>query len=696
MNTKVLRALSVFALVLVAVLALAGIALAQDTGADGTGGGTVVAEGLNGPMGVLVDPNGDVWAVDSGLGGDEPVDVFSPEAGGVVSGTYGSTSRIVKISVADGSMTEVATVPGYGVPMAGASGGSRLALLDGALYVSVSDWDSQPGNDPPEGIATIMSVAEDGTTAIVHDDWAWEVENNVYGVVYHAHPYGLTPDPDGGVLWVADAGANAVYTLDPASGEVVVQAVMEPLPGVFPRPDYDGQMLTDPVPTAVAFKDGAPYVSLLSGAPFVPGSAKVLALGEDGAISDYATGLTMIIDMRTGPDGELYAVSFGMSGEQGFVPNSGSIIRVAEGDASEVVASGLSFPSSIDFDADGNAYVTLNAVGAPGSGLVVKLDGLTEAEGTPLGEIMAAMAPPPEAGATEAVTDTAALTETAATTETAAEGEAEATPEAAPAAEPGSLDIVDTAVAAGNFNTLASALVERGLAETLKGEGPFTVFAPDDGAFQALPLADRIGLYRDPEALTGVLLGHVVEGEYRAADLTDGMTLTSLQGTPLAITVDGDKVLVNGVEVTSPDVEASNGIIHVIAGVLLPAAEGAEAGPEAPPAEEAAATEVVTETAGAEATAAMTATEVVATEAVTETAGAEATEAVTGTVEAEAAPAEAAPAEAAPAETPAEPAPETLPTTGASTSNGAQTLAVTGLVLLALVATAYVTRRKTA
>jgi sugar lactone lactonase YvrE len=80
----------------------------------------------------------------------------------------------------------------------------------------------------------------------------------------------------------------------------------------------------------------------------------------------------MLTDLRMGPDGNLYAVQFGLFTEQGPQPNSGAIVRVQEGDASEVVMDGLSFPTSIDFDAEGNAYVTINGVGAPGSGQVVK------------------------------------------------------------------------------------------------------------------------------------------------------------------------------------------------------------------------------------------------------------------------------------------------------------------------------------
>jgi sugar lactone lactonase YvrE len=141
----------------------------------------------------------------------------------------------------------------------------------------------------------------------------------------------------------------------------------------------------DPVPTAVAFDDaGNAYVSLLSGYPFIPGSAKIVRVTPEGEISDYATGLTMPTDLQRGPDGELYAVQFGMFTEQGPAPNAGSLVRVKEGTASEVVVSGLSFPTSLAFDQDGNAYVTINGLGAPGSGAVMRFDGLTSMPGEPL------------------------------------------------------------------------------------------------------------------------------------------------------------------------------------------------------------------------------------------------------------------------------------------------------------------------
>jgi hypothetical protein len=159
-------------------------------------------------------------------------------------------------------------------------------------------------------------------------------------------------------------------------------------------------MEADPVPTGVAFDPaGNVYVSHLPGFPFLPGSAKVVKVTPAGQVSDYATGLTMLTDLRNGPDGNMYAVQIGVFTEQGPTPNSGAIIRVKEGDASEVVLSGLSFPTSVDFNAAGDAYVTINGIGAPGSGEVVMYSDLTSQAGTPL----ASAAPAQPAPAAEAL-----------------------------------------------------------------------------------------------------------------------------------------------------------------------------------------------------------------------------------------------------------------------------------------------------
>ena len=129
-------------------------------------------------------------------------------------------------------------------------------------------------------------------------------------------------------------------------------------------------------------------------------------------------------------------------------------------------------------------------------------------------------------------------------------------------------DIVDTAVAAGSFKTLATALQAAGLVETLKGKGPFTVFAPTDEAFAKIPKADLDALLKDKAKLTSVLTYHVVPGAVMAKDVKAGMVKT-VQGSDLTLATTGG-VTVNGAKVTKADIKASNGVIHVIDTVLMP------------------------------------------------------------------------------------------------------------------------------
>lgn len=394
------RWLAVLALIL--GLAPMQALFAQD---DSMTQGEVVAEGLNGPMGVLIDPNGDLWVVDSGLGGETEVEGFD-FTGQAITGNYGPTARIVKVSLADGVMAEVATLTSMSNGMEN-EGGSRLALLDGVLYATGAGWHPavipSTAEAPLPGTGSLWRIEADGTVSEASPLWQLERDNNPVSAEVDTHPYGLLAGPDGN-LWVADAGMNALLKVDPATGAAEIAATFAPIPGVFPNPNYDNEMLTDAVPTGVAVADGAIYVSYLSGGPFIPGSAKVVAVAEDGMVSDYATGLTMLTDLRTGPDGALYATQFGLFTEQGPVPGSGAVIRIQPGDASEVVVPGLMFPTSLDFNADGDAFVTVNGVGAPGSGQVVKFAGLTSMAGTPIAEVMAVMAPPAEDAATSEAT----------------------------------------------------------------------------------------------------------------------------------------------------------------------------------------------------------------------------------------------------------------------------------------------------
>ncbi|MFP5411498.1 MAG: fasciclin domain-containing protein [Gammaproteobacteria bacterium] len=130
-------------------------------------------------------------------------------------------------------------------------------------------------------------------------------------------------------------------------------------------------------------------------------------------------------------------------------------------------------------------------------------------------------------------------------------------------------DIVDTAVGAGSFNTLVKAVQAAGLVETLKGPGPFTVFAPTDEAFAKLPAGTLENLLKDKEALAKVLTYHVVPGKVMAADVKPGEAKT-VQGQSVKLSAEGGKVMVDGATVTAADVVASNGVIHVIDKVILP------------------------------------------------------------------------------------------------------------------------------
>jgi uncharacterized surface protein with fasciclin (FAS1) repeats len=135
-----------------------------------------------------------------------------------------------------------------------------------------------------------------------------------------------------------------------------------------------------------------------------------------------------------------------------------------------------------------------------------------------------------------------------------------------------SQDIVDTAIAAGDFNTLVAAVQAAGLVDTLKGDGPLTVFAPTDEAFAALP-AGTVESLLEPENLAklqAILSYHVIPGNVMASDVADGTSAATVQGSSVAFVVADGSVKVNGATVTAADITASNGVIHVIDTVLLP------------------------------------------------------------------------------------------------------------------------------
>jgi sugar lactone lactonase YvrE len=336
-------------------------------------GPATVASGLNGPMGVTVEPDGTIWVVDSGLAGDGTLMFPDLETHELSPMPYGESARLVRVSP-DGTQSDMATMPSlhFGEEFLGAS---RVVAVGDAVYITSGEWGEGLEIDRPAHMAALVRY-QDGELTDVATTWPIERDENPAGALVETHPYGLTEGPNG-MLWLADAAGNTLFRIDPASGDMDLIAVFEALPGPIPNPARDNAMEIEPVPTAVAFDaSGGMYVSLLPGVPFLPGSAKVVKVTEDGAVSDYATDLTMLTDLQAGPDGNLYAVSMGVFTEQGPTPNSGSVIRIGEGTTSEPVLTGLSFPTGLAFAANGDAYVTINGVGPPESGEVVKYSAL--------------------------------------------------------------------------------------------------------------------------------------------------------------------------------------------------------------------------------------------------------------------------------------------------------------------------------
>lgn len=371
----------------------------------------VIADGLNGPMGLLMDDSGTVWVIEAGTGGETEAPFTDAQTGEAGTTQMGDTAQVITIA-GDGTKTVVTTLPSV-VTGAGLVGGARLAALNGKVYATIGQWLGDPSTEA--GIPNMGVVAEiqDGSATAVASTWDFERAENPDGLQTDSHPYGLTANPDAGLLWVADAGGNALLSVDPISGTVSLVTVFEGLPAAAPNPARNNEATTDPVPTAVVAKDGKLYVSLLSGMPFTPGSAKVVTVDAEGQVSDYATGLTMLTDLRLGPDNELYAVQFAEADANGPTPNSGALVRIGEGTGSTVVLSGLAFPTAVAFTAAGDAYLTLNGVGAPGSRQVVMYPGLAVTAADTLAAATTVTT-------TTTVTDTATVSATAALTGTAA------------------------------------------------------------------------------------------------------------------------------------------------------------------------------------------------------------------------------------------------------------------------------------
>ncbi|MEA2526696.1 MAG: hypothetical protein QOF73_3923 [Thermomicrobiales bacterium] len=365
-----------------------GSAFAQEATPVATGapplpaGATLVASNLLNPRFIAVADDGSLYVSEAGTGGDEQIFAptgieGSPEASPTPQepfGTRGLTGQVTQIAP-DGTATVVAQgLPSYTLGPE-STGPAGIVVADGTIWLAVGG--PGPGAafiDPIPNENSVVSIdPATGTVTLVADIGAYEHANNPHPAAIDSNLYGIALADDG-LLHVADAGGNAVYHVDPTSGELTVLAVIEDIP--LPE-GAQGPPMLQAVPTGVtANPAGGVYVGLLSGGPFPPGAAKVLAVSPDGTVADAATGLTMVVDVKVGPDGNLYAsqISTNFLSEP---PAPGSVVRILADGTQETVVDGLMLPNGIDFDAEGNLYVVAGAVGfgAP-AGMVLRFDGV--------------------------------------------------------------------------------------------------------------------------------------------------------------------------------------------------------------------------------------------------------------------------------------------------------------------------------
>ncbi|MDP9359729.1 MAG: ScyD/ScyE family protein [Chloroflexota bacterium] len=340
-------------------------------------GATVAATGLANPRGVAVADDGGVYVAEAGLGGSDPFE--SPAFGPSTRGTSGQVSRIAP----DGTKAAVATgLPSFALGGFEVVGPAGLVTAQGALWLATSHF--VPGVGPRPNEAAVLRVdPASGAVTTVGDLGAAEQEANPDGFIIESDPYGLVMGADGN-LYVAEAGANALYRVDPASGQLSRVTVFAGLLGTEPNPARNNLSESDPVPTGIAAApDGSLYVGFLSGFPFLPGTAKVVRVAPDGTTTDAVTGVTAVADVELGPDGLLYVVEFGTfdatTQPPGWAADSGRVLRILADGTQEVVAQGLNKPNGMAFDTVGNLYLGVNSDVPPQAGpqgMLVRLDGV--------------------------------------------------------------------------------------------------------------------------------------------------------------------------------------------------------------------------------------------------------------------------------------------------------------------------------
>jgi hypothetical protein len=326
---------------------------------------SVVMTGLNAPKQLAFGPEGALYVVETGTGvaSESCITAGDAEAPACYSLT-GSISRYWK-----GQQERIVTgLPSLGVGGEVVAGPHDIAFQGrGNMYVTIG-----LGADPalraalPEGanLGTLIVVKPNGKWSVVADIAGFEAANNPDDGVPDSNPYGVLAE--GGRQYVTDAGGNSLLQVSP-NGQLSLVATFADLPlPPLPLPFTSSQA----VPTEVVRgPDGALYVSTLTGAPFLPGLARIYRVGAGGTSTVFAGGFTAITDFDFGPDGSLYVLQFA---SELFLGGAGSVVRVSPDGTRTTIAEGLAAPTGLVVGPDGAVYVTNLGV-VVGAGEVLRI-----------------------------------------------------------------------------------------------------------------------------------------------------------------------------------------------------------------------------------------------------------------------------------------------------------------------------------
>ena len=331
-------------------------------------GCAVYASGLASPRFVTVATDGTVYVTESGTGGSEQIArpaQLPPQV--PVPTNRGLSGRVTRIGAGGVKTSIVTNLPSYAGPME-SGGAAGIGLSGSNVIVAVGNQGPlTPFISPLPNDSSVLRITPQGATTRIVDIGAIERSSNPDPNAVDTNLYGLAIAANG-TIYVADAGGNAVYRVNPTTGAADVFAVIPGLPSPQPNPARGGRNEMDPVPTGVAVgADGNVYVGLLSGAPFPEGAAKVVRITPTGQVSDFATGLTAVTGVAVGPDRNVYVSEIfrfnpaaAAAGGNPFGP--GRVLRILPNGTTQVVADNLNTPNGLAFDRTGNLFLVTGSV----------------------------------------------------------------------------------------------------------------------------------------------------------------------------------------------------------------------------------------------------------------------------------------------------------------------------------------------